>query len=123
MKARLTLVVAALALGALSLRAQGGRPRPRPYGYDMRGTGGDYYTPPDFAGNPFYDGRVTFVRIRYRGYEHFTNQGPGWSHDYPISETHFAKIMREITSTHPFVQKGDMYGSKILAFDDPELFK
>jgi hypothetical protein len=120
MNARLTLVVAALALGATSLQAQGRR---RPFGYDMRGVSGDYYTPPDFAGNPLYDGRVTFVRIRYRGYEHFTDQGPGWSHDYPISETHFAKIMREITTTRPFVESGSIFGSAIINMDDPRLFK
>jgi len=122
MKARLTTIVAALALGAVTLHAQGGRPN-RNFGYDMRGVSGDYYTPPDFAGNPLYDGRVTFVRIQYRGYEKFTDQGPGWSHDYPISETHFAKIMREITTTRPFVESGSIFGSAIIKMDDPRLFK
>src|SRR3954463_15812044 len=122
MKMRLTLVVAALALGALSLPAQGRRPN-RPFGYDMRGANGEYYTPPDFVGNPLYDGRVTFARVRYRGYEHFTNEGPGWSHDYPISETHFMKIMREITTTRPFVESGSIFGSAIINLDDPSLFK
>jgi hypothetical protein len=122
MKARLTLVIAALTLGSMTVGAQ--RTRPRPFGYDMRGsTGGDYYTPPDFVGNPLYDGRVTFVRIRYRGYEKFTDQGPGWSHDYPISETHFAKIMKEITTTRPFVESGSIFGSAIINLDDPSLFK
>ena len=122
MKARLTLAVAALALSAMSLSAQGRRPG-RPFGYDTRGMNGDYYTPPDFAGNPLYDGRVTFVRVRYRGYDHFTNQGPGWAHDYPVSETHFAKIMKEITTTRPFVESGSIFGSAIINMDDPLLFK
>ena len=122
MKARLTLVIAAMALSALPLSAQRTRPG-RNYGYDMRGVGGEYYTPPDFAGNPRYDGRVTFVRVRYRGFEHFTNQGPGWAHDYPISETHFAKIMKEITTTRPFVESGSIFGSAIINMDDPSLFK
>jgi hypothetical protein len=122
MKATLTLVIASLTLGTTVLHAQ--RNRPRPFGYDMRGSmGGDYYTPPDFAGNPLYDGRVTFVRVRYRGYEHFTDQGPGWAHDYPVSETHFAKIMKEITTTRPFVESGSIFGSAIINMDDPALFK
>src|SRR4051794_40597303 len=53
MKARLTLIVAALTAGAIGLQAQGGRRPARPYGYDPRATmGGDYYVPPAFAGNP-----------------------------------------------------------------------
>lgn len=118
-----TLAIAGLTLLAATLDAQGGR-RPGRNGWDIRGgMGGEYYTPPEFAGNPIYDGRVTFVRIQYRGYEHWTNQGPGWAHDYPISESHFAKIMREITTTRPFVESGSIFGSAIIKMDDPELFK
>jgi hypothetical protein len=110
---------------AVATSPQGGNAQRRPGRFpDMQQQmGGEYYSPPDWRGNPLYDGKVTFVRIKWRGYEKFTDEGPGWSHDYPISETHFMKIMREITAAHPFVQKGEMYGSKILAFDDPELFK
>src|ERR1044071_47663 len=119
MKARLTLLIAALTLGSMTVRAQRTRPG-RPFGYDMRGSsGGDYYNPPDWVGNPLYDGRVTFVRVRYRGYEHFTDQGPGWAHDYPVSATHFAKIMKEITTTRPFVETGSIFGSAIINMDDP----
>jgi hypothetical protein len=122
-RARFTLAIAGLALLSATLDAQGGRRPNRGYGFDMGGSADGYYTPPDFRGNPLYDGRVTFVRIQYRGYEHFTNQGPGWAHDYPISESHFAKIMREITMTRPFVESGPIYGSAIIKLDDPELFK
>src|SRR5262249_19370716 len=48
----------------------------------------EYYTPPAFHGNAKYDGRFTFARIMYRGYAHFTDEGPGWSHDYPRSDVH-----------------------------------
>ena len=95
-------------------------------GFNMQrelGNPNDYYLPPDWRGNPVYDGRVTFVRIKYRGYAHFTQQGPGWAHDYPISESHFAKIMKEITTARPFVEAAPIYGSTILALDDPQLFK
>jgi hypothetical protein len=114
----------ALILATMSTAATAAAQR-RNYGYDLsRQLGGDgYYAPPDWRGNPLYDGRVTFVRIRYRGMEHFTDQGPGWAHDYPISETHFAKIMKEITSTRPFVESGSIFGSAIINMDDPQLFK
>jgi hypothetical protein len=118
-------MVAIAGLMLLSSAVSAQRRPGRNFGFDMGSAmGGDgYYIPPDFRGNPLYDGRVTFVRIRYRGYEHFTDQGPGWSHDYPISETHFAKIMREITTTRPFVESGSIFGSAIINMDDPSLFK
>jgi hypothetical protein len=66
---------------------------------------------------------VTFVRIKYQGYEHFTDQGPGWSHDYPRAETHFDKIMREISTMRLFVEAPPVFGSTILALDDTLLMK
>ena len=58
------------------------------------GGANDYYQPPDFHGNPRYDGRFTFARIKYRGYEHWAGrEGPGWSHDYPDAEENFMKIL------------------------------
>ena len=83
----------------------------------------EYYVPPAFHGNAKYDGRFTFARIKYRGYAHFTEEGPGWSHDYPRSDVHFMKIMRELTALRPFVQRGDIVGGNIFALDDPELMK
>lgn len=83
----------------------------------------EYYTPPAYHGNVAYDGRFTFVRLKYRGYAHYTDEGPGWAHDYPRSDTHFMKIMREVTALRPFVQRGDIAGGNILAMDDPELLK
>ena len=41
------------------------------------GNANEFYEPPDFRGNNPYDGRVTFVRIKYRGYAHMTHRGPG----------------------------------------------
>ena len=83
----------------------------------------EFYTPPDFRGNAKYDGRFTFARIKYRGFEHFQSEGPGWSHDYPRAESHFMRIMREITTLRPFVETDRIIGGNILALDDPELFK
>jgi len=83
----------------------------------------EFFTPPDFKGNAKYDGRFTFVRIKYRGYEHFMQEGPGWSHDYPRAEEHLMRIMRSISVMRPFIESGPIIGGNILALDDPDLFK
>ena len=69
--------------------------------------------------NPAYDGRFTFVRIRY-------DQGSAggfdfrrdikWAHDYPRGERHFTKILGEITDIRSRTAE-----STILTLDDPEL--
>jgi hypothetical protein len=83
----------------------------------------EYYSPPDWRGNTPYDGRVTFARIKYRGYAKFMGEGPGWSHDYPRAEEHFMRIVKEITAIRPFVESPKAIGSNIFALDDPELTK
>jgi hypothetical protein len=108
-------------LAATTAAAQGGRRRPDYSQYF--GSPDAFYTPPDWHGNPVYDGRVTFVRIKYHGFEHSTEQGPGWAHDYPRAESHFDKIMREISTMRLFVEAPPVYGSTILALDDPLLMK
>lgn len=88
--------------------------------------GGDdtYYTPPDFRGNPLYDGRFTFARIKYRGYSHASGrEGPGWAHDYPDAEVHLMKIMREVTAMRPFTMFKAQIGGAIVALDDSALFR
>lgn len=77
----------------------------------------EFYTPRTWNGNPVYDGRFTFARIKYRG----AGMGVGWAHDYPRAESHFMRIMREITAMRPFIESGPIVGSTILALDDPEL--
>jgi hypothetical protein len=73
--------------------------------------------------NQAYNGRFTFVRIRYEP----SRSGPGnyiwgldlkWNHDYPRAETHLMKILKETTTLDP-----NMAGGNVLALDDPELFK
>lgn len=88
-----------------------------------RGDPNEFYTPPDFNGNVPYDGRFTFARIKYRGFEHFQQEGPGWSHDYPRAEEHLMRIIREISTMRPFVARDNMIGGVIVALDDKELFK
>jgi hypothetical protein len=78
----------------------------------------------EVQGNTPYDGRFTFVRLRYGtpiGYGRYGNWigdgGLPWSHDYPDGEVHFSKILDELTNLRVRTD-----GSNILAMDDPELF-
>ena len=73
-------------------------------------------------GNTPYDGRFTFVRLRYNaGIGRFGNWlgngGIPWSHDYPEGEVHFAKILEDVS----FLRCRDD-GSNIISLSDPELF-
>ena len=84
----------------------------------------DFFTPPDWHGNPPYDGRFTFARIKYRGFGRYNGrEGPGWSHDYPHAEVHLMRIMREITALRPFEESGSRAGGVIVGLDEPDLFK
>lgn len=108
MKRRVCALLALAALAAFPLHAQFGRR-----------WGGDYES--RVMPNVPYDGRFTFARIRYdRWYtdRHFTNEGPGWMHDYPWAEQNLMSIMREVTILRPY-----MDGGNIFRLDDPELMK
>jgi hypothetical protein len=88
------------------------------------GSPDEFYQPPDFHGNNPYDGRFTFARVKYRGYEHFSGrEGPGWSHDYPDGESNFTRILRDITAVRPFVENGPMVGSVLVSLEDPLIFR
>jgi Domain of unknown function (DUF4159) len=76
-----------------------------------------------FPGNVEYDGRVTFVRIRYNsgfGGGGFSARGsrgePPWAHDYPTSDRHLMRILKELTVANPHVDE-----SNVLTLDDPDL--
>lgn len=74
--------------------------------------------------NIAYDGRFTFVRIRFRpaGRGRCFGGGqrgePSWQHDYPFAEQHLMEIMAGITYLEPY-----QGGSNILWTDDEELFR
>ena len=91
-----TLVLAAAVVTAVSLDAQ------------PRGTSSSY------------DGRVTFVRLRWGSDLGGFRRGGGaaWNHDYPRAESHLARIVKELTATDIRTD-----GSLVLALDDPELCK
>jgi hypothetical protein len=118
------LITALLVAGAGSAGAQRRGSRGGGGFNQYFGSPDEMYQPPDFHGNVPYDGRFTFARIRYRGFDHFSGrEGPGWSHDYPDAEENFTKIVRDISTIDPFVQQGPMVGSVLVALDDPLLFK
>ena len=68
--------------------------------------------------NPPYDGRFTFVRIRYGPDYGFASQGLPWSHDYPTGERHFMKILNELSYLNAHEDE-----TSILPLDSPDLFK
>ena|SRR5687767_7690161 len=99
----LLIVVAAGAAAALEQDFFGGRREPMP----------------DPGENQPYDGKLTFVRLRYTmGFYGRRGGEPPWAHDYPTADTHVMKILNELTLARP-----RMDGSNVLALDDPELFK
>jgi Domain of unknown function (DUF4159) len=67
-----------------------------------------------------YDGRFTFVRLKY-------THGPGgnwyggwpaWGHGYPLSEQNLMRIMQEVSEIGPHVDD-----INAITLDDPELFR
>ena len=72
---------------------------------------------PDPGANQPYDGRLTFVRLRYNmGF--FGRREPPWAHDYPTADVHVMKILNELTLVRPRID-----GSNVLSLADPELHK
>ncbi len=72
-------------------------------------------------GNQPYDGRVTFVRIRYTtGFSGFGRRGSfgeaPWAHDYPTADTNVMKILNELTLLRPRTEE-----SNVFLLSDPEL--
>jgi len=76
--------------------------------------------------NAPYDGRYTFVRLRYEmGLSQNMDMGfrrgggmPPWAHDFPRGERNFTRILDELTTVRPRTEE-----SVVLAVNDPELFK
>src|SRR5436853_1696089 len=77
-----------------------------------------------FARGPFheypnipYDGRFTFVRLKYT-----TAQGgywyggwPAWGHGYPLAEQNLMRIMNEVSFLNPHTEE-----INAITLDDPE---
>ena len=97
-----------LVIGASTASAQRG------FGGGRFGAG--RFGPIPIEPNARYDGRFTFVRIRYGPDYGFASQRLPWSHDYPAGERHFMKIMNLVTYLNPHTEE-----SNIVTFDNPEL--
>jgi len=67
-----------------------------------------------------YDGRFTFVRLKYTtapgGY--WYSGWPAWGHGYPLAEQNLMKIMNEVSFLNPHTED-----INALALDDPEVFR
>ncbi len=74
---------------------------------------------PDFRVDVEYDGRLTFVRLRWRsGGSSRGFWSTAWDHDYPRAEQNLAQIVRELTAIDMRLD-----GSRVLTLDDPDLMK
>jgi hypothetical protein len=74
---------------------------------------------PEPGANPPYDGRLTFVRLRYTmGFNGRRGGEPPWAHDYPTADTHVMKILNELTLARP-----RMDASNVFSLADPDLHK
>jgi hypothetical protein len=67
-----------------------------------------------------YDGRFTFVRLKYTtapgGY--WYGGWPAWGHGYPLAEQNLMNIMNEVSYLNPHVDD-----INVLTLDDPDIFK
>ena len=82
------------------------------------GFGGGRFSQIPIEPNAPYDGRFTFVRMRYGPDYGYASQRLPWSHDYPAGERHFMKILNEVTYLGPHTEESD-----ILPLDSPDLFR
>jgi hypothetical protein len=99
-------VIAAIAIAAGSIAAAGAQMR---------------FREPAYRTDLEYDGRFTFVRLRWQGGGGFGRRGgnsDAWNHDYPRAEQHLTRLLKDITYIDARTE-----GSLILTLDDPELFK
>jgi len=69
--------------------------------------------------NPDYDGRFTFVRLRWGSGNGggFRGMNAAWNHDFPRAEQNLMRILSELTLVDTRVDAGH-----ILTLDDPRLF-
>ncbi len=65
-----------------------------------------------------YDGRFTFVRVRYTPAPGGYWAGPSWLHGYPIAEGNLLRIMKEISLLDAHVEDAN-----VLTLEDPALFR
>jgi hypothetical protein len=95
------LAAAVAAVTTVTAQRPGGRP--------------NAFAEQSYTGNVRYDGRFVFIRMSYP----WSGRGaPFWSHDYPVGEYHFLKILGAVSNVS--AHQGE---SSIMSFGDPELHK
>ena len=79
-----------------------------------RGSNGRWHTTPD------YDGRFTFVRLRWQSGSggRFGFMSSAWNHDFPRAEQNLMTILKDLTNIDARTD-----GGLILTLDDPRLFR
>ena len=71
------------------------------------------------AGNPAYNARFTFTRIRYSGSYGFRGRGgSAWAHDYPQADLNLPTVLSEISKVRPTLGT-----SNVFDLEDPEIFR
>ena len=76
-----------------------------------------FFREPDYPTDLTYDGRFTFVRLRWdsgRGFGRRGGNSDAWNHDYPRAEQHLTRLLKDITFIDARTD-----GSLILTLDDP----
>jgi hypothetical protein len=68
--------------------------------------------------NPEYDGQFTFARIRYGEPTPVVSRSLPWSHDYPVGERNFMRMLDQVTLLGPKITE-----TSIVGLDDPDLFR
>jgi len=71
-------------------------------------------------GNPSYDGRFVFTRIRYQGPgfgEGFFGGGSRWSHDYPAADFYISDALDTLTR-----MRVNEASTNVLELEDPRIF-
>src|SRR5436190_12817623 len=104
-----------MAAGALALALTGAA-----FAQDFGFRGGFARGPFRLYPNVDYDGRFTFVRVRYSHLPGGNWYGgwPAWAHGYPIAEQNLMRIMNEVSYLSPHLDD-----ITTLTLDDPELFR
>ncbi|MBZ5559345.1 MAG: DUF4159 domain-containing protein [Acidobacteriia bacterium] len=92
----------------------------RGFGGGFRGFGGGPRGPFHQYPNIPYDGRFTFVRVKYQHAPggNWYSGWPAWSHGYPLAESNLMKIMNEVSFLSPHTDE-----INTLDIDDPGITK
>ena len=122
MRTTAAIALAAAVAGSAAVAGRAAVARSAAPGAESRQPSAESAAPPADPGNAPYDGRFTFVRIRFEplggGRSFWGREDAKWDHDFPRAERNFARILAEVTAVRPYME-----GGNVLALDDPELFK